>query len=83
MRSIPVAPSIDSSISGEETAIFAASTARFSPEADPMPIIAEPASDMTVRTSAKSRLIWPGVVIRSVMPWTPWRRMSSAIRKAS
>ncbi len=48
-----------------------------------MPIIAEPAFDMTVRTSAKSRLIWPGVVIRSVMPCTPWRRMSSAIRKAS
>ena len=48
-----------------------------------MPIIAEPAFDITVRTSAKSRLIWPGVVIRSVIPWTPWRRMSSAIRKAS
>ena len=48
-----------------------------------MPIIAEPASAITVRTSAKSRLIWPGVVIRSVIPWTPWRRMSSAIRKAS
>ena len=25
----------------------------------------------------------PGTVIRSVMPWTPWRRMSSAIRNAS
>ena len=83
LSSIPVAPSIDSSISGEETAIFAASAARFSPEAAPTPIIAEPASDITARTSAKSRLIWPGVVIRSVMPWTPWRRMSSAIRNAS
>ena len=62
---------------------MAASIARFSPAALPMPIIAEPAFDMTVRTSAKSRLIWPGVVIRSVMPWTPWRRMSSAIRNAS
>src|SRR5215204_4249935 len=68
---------------GEETAILAASAARFSPAAEPTPIMAEPASDMTARTSAKSRLIWPGVVIRSVMPWTPWRRMSSAIRKAS
>ena len=59
---------MDSSISGEEIAILAASAARFSPAAEPMPIIAEPASDMTARTSAKSRLIWPGVVIRSVMP---------------
>ena len=38
---------------------------------------------MIVRTSAKSRLIRPGIVIRSVMPWTPWRRTSSASRKAS
>ena len=38
---------------------------------------------MTVRTSAKSRLIRPGIVIRSVMPWTPWRRTSSAILNAS
>ena len=48
-----------------------------------MPISAEPASRMIVRTSAKSRLTIPGTVIRSVMPWTPWRRMSSAIRNAS
>ena len=38
---------------------------------------------MIVRTSAKSRLIRPGIVIRSVMPWTPWRRTSSAILNAS
>ena len=61
----------------------AASAARFSPDAVPMPISAEPASDMIARTSAKSRLTIPGTVIRSVIPWTPWRRMSSAIRKAS
>ena len=42
-----------------------------------------PASCMIVRTSAKSRLIRPGIVIRSVMPWTPWRRTLSASRKAS
>ena len=48
-----------------------------------MPISDAPASCMIVRTSAKSRLISPGTVIRSVMPWTPWRRTSSAIRKAS
>ena len=70
-------------MSGDEIACVAASVARFSPVETPMPIIAEPALDMIVRTSAKSRLIWPGVVIRSVMPWTPWRRMSSAMRKAS
>ena len=48
-----------------------------------MPMSAEPASCMIVRTSAKSRLIRPGIVIRSVMPWTPWRRTLSASRKAS
>ena len=63
--------------------VRAASAARFSPEAVPMPISAEPASRMIVRTSAKSRLTSPGTVIRSVMPWTPWRRMSSAMRNAS
>ena len=38
---------------------------------------------MIVRTSAKSRLIRPGTVIRSVMPCTPWRSTLSASRKAS
>ena len=80
---MPLAPSIFSSISGEVIAFLAASIARFSPEPVPTPIRAEPASCMTRRTSAKSRLIRPGIVIRSVMPWTPWRRMSSASRKAS
>ena len=49
----------------------------------PMPSSAVPASDMIVRTSAKSRLISPGSVIRSEMPWTPWRSTSSATRNAS
>ena len=57
---IPVAPSTDSSSSGEEIAALAASAARLSPPAVPMPISAEPASCMIVRTSAKSRLIRPG-----------------------
>ncbi len=48
-----------------------------------MPIRAEPASDMTDLTSAKSRLIRPGVVMRSVMPWTPESRTWSADLKAS
>ena len=38
---------------------------------------------MVVRTSAKSRLISPGRVISSEIPWTPWRRTSSATWKAS
>ena len=78
-----MAPSSVVSSSGDETAAFAASAARVSPDAVPMPISAEPASRMIVRTSAKSRLTSPGTVIRSVMPCTPWRRMSSAIRNAS
>ena len=65
---IPVAPSIVSSSSGLSIAALAASTARVSPVEAPIPIIAEPASDITVRTSAKSRLIRPGIVIRSVIP---------------
>ena len=48
-----------------------------------MPIRAVSESDMIVRTSAKSKLIRPGIVIRSQMPWTPWRRTSSATLKAS
>ncbi len=38
---------------------------------------------MIVRTSAKSRLIRPGIVIRSQMPCTPWRSTSSATLNAS
>ena len=38
---------------------------------------------MTVFTSAKSTLMRPGVVIRSVMPFTPFVSTSSAMRNAS
>ncbi len=79
----PRAPSMDASSSGEEIAITAAALARSSPRAEPMPISAEPASDITDLTSAKSRLIRPGVVIRSVMPWTPESSTWSAERNAS
>src|ERR1041384_5266675 len=48
-----------------------------------MAISAEPASFMIVFTSAKSRLMTPGLVIRSEMPAIPWRSTSSAIWKAS
>ena len=64
-------------------ACWAASTARLSPEATPTPIIAVPAPFMTVVTSAKSRLIRPGMVMRSVMPCVPSHRTSSAMLKAS
>ena len=76
-------PSIEASSSGLAIACSAASSARLSPRALPMPIRAEPAPDMTDLTSAKSRLIRPGVVIRSVMPWTPDSSTWSAVRKAS
>ena len=79
---MPRAPSIDASSSGLVMAPRAALTARPSPAALPMPMIAVPALRMIIFTSAKSVLISPGVVIRSVMPWTPWRSTSSAILKA-
>ena len=53
------------------------------PLARPMPMSAEPASRMIVRTSAKSRLMSPGTVMMSLIPWTPWRRTSSTTRNAS
>ena len=80
---MPVAPSIDSSSSGEEIAARAASANGSRRRPCRCPSSAEPASGMIVRTSAKSRLIRPGIVIRSVMPWTPWRRTLSASLKAS
>ena len=47
-----------------------------------MPMRAEPASLMIIFTSAKSVLMRPGVVMRSVMPCTPCSSTSSAILKA-
>ena len=83
LNRIPWAPAMLTSSSGLAIAIRAASTARFSPVARPIPISAEPASFMIARTSAKSRLIRPGIVMMSLIPWTPWRRTSSTTRKAS
>lgn len=48
----------------------AASRARDSPRAVPKPIMANPISLMTALTSAKSRLIRPGTMMRSEMPLT-------------
>ena len=45
--------------------------ARCSPDASPVPITAEPMPLITVRTSAKSRLIRPSLMIRSTMQATP------------
>ena len=68
-----------SSSKGLLIAASAASMARLSPEDSPVPIIALPISPITARMSAKSRLIMPGLIIRSVTPQTPWCRTVSAI----
>ena len=69
---IPFAPRNSMSISGDRSARSAASRARFSPaEEKPIPMSAVPLFSMIVRTSAKSRLIRPGSVIRSQIPCTP------------
>ena len=60
-----------SSSSGLLIAASAACVARASPDASPVPIMALPISPMTARISAKSRFIWPGLIIRSVTPQTP------------
>src|SRR5579875_2909939 len=84
LMSTPRAPFIDtSSSSGLEIAASAASIARRSPSASPVPIIALPISLITARMSAKSRLIKPGITIRSVTPRTPACNTSSAILNAS
>ena len=68
---ISEAPETVVSSNGESMASLIASTALFSPLAEPIPIWAIPLSLITVWISAKSRLIRPGLLIRSVTPWTP------------
>ena len=82
LRTMPRAPSIDASSSGDVMAARAALAARPSPMDEPMPMMAVPALVMTIFTSAKSVLISPGTVMRSVMPRTPCSRTSSAILNA-
>ena len=82
-RRTPLAPSMVASSSGLLMACSAAVRARSSPRAEPMPMSAEPASFMTDFTSAKSRLMRPGVVMRSVMPETPCMSTWSACLKES
>ncbi len=68
----PRAPFMEvSSRSGFEIAASAAASARPSPVASPVPIIALPMLRITERTSAKSRLMRPSFTIRSVMQATP------------
>ncbi len=83
LNKTPLAPSIDTSKSGEEIAVLAAVIARFSPAPIPMPIRAEPAFIIIVFTSAKSTLISPGSVIKSEIPCTPCPKTESATLNAS
>ena len=71
------------SIKGFVKAKLEASTALLSPSATAVPIIANPNSFITVLTSAKSKFISPGCVIKSVSPFTPSNRTLSAFLKAS
>mmetsp|Transcript_4911 Transcript_4911/g.11243 ORF Transcript_4911/g.11243 Transcript_4911/m.11243 type:complete len:283 (-) Transcript_4911:583-1431(-) len=68
---------------GEEMAATAASVARVRPDPVPTPISAVPASFITARTSAKSTLTNPVLMIISEIPTTPCRRISSATKNAS
>ncbi len=80
----PRAPLTDtSSKSGWDMALSAASSARLSPLAIPVPMRAMPAFDMVVLTSAKSRFTRPGIMIRSVIPFTECSRISSAFMNIS
>ncbi len=81
-KSTPFALCIEISRRGELIAAFAASVALLSPDAVPIPINAEPAFSMTLLMSAKSTFMIPGVVIRSDIPSTAWRNMSSHIENA-
>ena len=78
----PFAPSMLMSSSGLEIANRAASWARVSPVPRPMAINAPPESDMIALTSAKSRLMRPGSVMSSLIPWMPWRKTSSTSMNA-
>ena len=78
LRSTFSAPSMLVSRSGLSIAARTASWAAFSPLPTPIPICATPLSFIIVLTSAKSQFIIPLWVITSMIPWTPWRRTSSA-----
>mmetsp|Transcript_20021 Transcript_20021/g.28495 ORF Transcript_20021/g.28495 Transcript_20021/m.28495 type:complete len:225 (+) Transcript_20021:375-1049(+) len=81
LNTMPVALLIGASNNGLEMAAAAASSARFFPDAVPMPMRAVPALDMTLLTSAKSTLTKPGFIIISDIPTTPCLKISSATSK--
>mmetsp|Transcript_19843 Transcript_19843/g.32232 ORF Transcript_19843/g.32232 Transcript_19843/m.32232 type:complete len:423 (-) Transcript_19843:367-1635(-) len=83
LYTMPVARSMECSMSGAEVAASAASVARFLPCATPTPSIAVPELFITARTSAKSTLTSPATVMMSEIPCTPCRSTSSARRNAS
>mmetsp|Transcript_2579 Transcript_2579/g.5670 ORF Transcript_2579/g.5670 Transcript_2579/m.5670 type:complete len:314 (+) Transcript_2579:808-1749(+) len=82
LNTTPLALSIGKSSSGEAIAAAAASWARLRPDPRPIPINAVPASPIIVRTSAKSTLMRPGLMMISEMPTTPCLSTSSATVKA-
>jgi hypothetical protein len=57
-----------------KTLTRAASSARLRPDDTPTPSIAVPLLHMIAFTSAKSTLTRPGMVMMSLMPWTPCSR---------
>ena len=74
---------LTSSSKGLEMACSTAIRARSVPLDSPMPIIAMPVILIMFFTSAKSKLIKPGLVIISEMPATPLRSTLFAARNAS
>mmetsp|Transcript_28130 Transcript_28130/g.45735 ORF Transcript_28130/g.45735 Transcript_28130/m.45735 type:complete len:268 (+) Transcript_28130:234-1037(+) len=83
LNTMRLASLMGKSNSGLEMAATAASVARVLPAPVPTPINAVPASFMTARTSAKSTLTNPVLMMISEIPTTPCRSMSSATRNAS
>mmetsp|Transcript_1740 Transcript_1740/g.3807 ORF Transcript_1740/g.3807 Transcript_1740/m.3807 type:complete len:271 (+) Transcript_1740:586-1398(+) len=83
LNTMPFALVIGKPSKGELIAATAASTARVLPFPCPIPIRAVPAFPMMARTSAKSTLTRPGLMIISEIPTTPCRKMSSATKNAS
>ena len=79
----PRAPSsVTLSSNGLAIACSVAKRARSIPCAKPEPIMAMPMIPITLRTSAKSKLIMPGQVITSAIPATALRNTLSAARNA-
>jgi hypothetical protein len=65
---MPRAPELRVDQRRAQRALGGLAGAVLAPDEKPMPISAVPEPSMIVRTSAKSRLIRPGSVIRSQMP---------------